>query len=210
MPSPLPDCSPPPAGSAGERTRAGEPDPIVVTGVVAQSFHLVRRFAGSIRPGPPKPADEDWAKGSLVPGERELWARMSNPDRRHAVTVARDVVRRWPEVGDGEPPRAVVAAALLHDVGKVESGLRTPERVAATLLWSVLDDSVAARWATTESRVLGRYGRYRRHPEIGGALLRSAGADPLTAAWAEEHHRPDSRWTVDHRVGQLLKACDDD
>ncbi len=190
------------AGSSGAASAVG--------GFVARSLHLARRFAGSLRPGAPTPIDEAWARDSLDDGERDLWARMSNPDRRHAVTVARDVARRWPEVDAGRPPRAVIAAALLHDVGKVESGLRTPERVAATLLWSVLDDAVAERWAAAGSPVLARYGRYRRHPEIGGELLRAAGADPLTAAWAEEHHRPEAAWTVDRRVGQLLKACDDD
>lgn len=178
--------------------------------------HLVGRFFGSIRPGPPAPSDEAWARRHLLEGERELWARLSNPDRRHAVGVARAVNGRWPEVIDGGgrgpvPPRPVLAAALLHDVGKIEAGLRTPARVVATLVWGVLDDATAERWSAKRSSGLrGRLAAYRRHPEIGARLLRQAGSDALTTAWAEEHHRSPDTWTVDLDTGQLLKECDDD
>lgn len=183
---------------------------------MGQAFHLVGRFLGSIRPGPPKPVDEAWAVDHLLDGERELWERMSNPDRRHAVGVARAVVARWPDLerqGDeaATPPRPVVAAALLHDVGKIDSALRTPARVVATVLWGVLDDDVADRWlADHSSGPRSRLASYRRHPEIGAELLRRAGADPLTASWAEEHHRPVECWTLDPVVATVLKDCDND
>jgi len=183
---------------------------------VGQALHLVGRFLGSIRPGPPRAEDEAWAIDHLLVGERQLWERMNNPDRRHAVGVAKQVADRWPELGRhgdeaSTPPRPVVAAALLHDVGKVDSGLRTPTRVLATLVWAVLDDEVADRWMadrSTGSR--SRIARYRRHPEIGADLLRQAGADPLTATWAEQHHWPEERWTLDSGVATVLKECDDD
>ncbi len=56
---------------------------------------------------------------------------MSGPDRRHAVGVARDTLVLLAD-GD-EPGRDVVASALLHDVGKVESGLGTFARVGVTV-----------------------------------------------------------------------------
>jgi hypothetical protein len=186
---------------------------------VVQFLHLVRRFFGSVRPGPPSAADEVWAREHLNDGERTIWSRMSNPDRRHAVGVARAVDAGWSDAVSGtdgppSPDRAVLAAALLHDSGKVVSELRTPARVAATVLWAVLDDDTADRWIETaggrrvDPRL--RLAQYRRHPELGAELLRRAGSDPLTADWAEQHHRPEQRWTVPVEVGRLLKACDDD
>src|SRR3546814_19559289 len=65
----------------------------------------------------------------MQPGEAALWARLSAPDRRHAVGVARLVERAL----GAEAARPVLAAALLHDLGKVESGLRTYGRVDAPL-----------------------------------------------------------------------------
>ncbi|MEZ5408686.1 MAG: HD domain-containing protein [Acidimicrobiales bacterium] len=175
-------------------------------------LHLARRFFGSLSSAPPPPADEAWAMAHLVPGERELWQRMSNPDRRHAVGVARAVVADLgPDAG-----REVVAAALLHDVGKVVSGFGTFRRVGATLVWEGLerarpDPQRAVRWAHNgRLAVVRRLGQYRRHPELGAELLAAAGAHELTVAWAREHHRRPARWTVPPEVGAVLKSCDDD
>jgi predicted HD phosphohydrolase len=90
----------------------------------------------------------------------------------------------------------VVAAALLHDVGKVDADLGTWARALATVVDRRTGD--------------GRFARYRRHDEIGATLLVAAGADALTVAWAREHHLPPSRWTVPRPLADALKAADDD
>ncbi len=179
---------------------------------MGELVHLTKRFFGSIRPGPPAADDEAWARSRMLPEERAIWERMSNPDRRHAVTVARAVVAAWPALGAGpEPERAVVAAALLHDSGKILSGLRTPARVVATVVWAVASDDVIDRWDDGSSGGLrSRLARYRRHPELGAELLRAAGSDRLTWSWAGEHHLPEQRWTVPIATGRVLKACDAD
>ncbi len=171
---------------------------------VADLLHLARRFVGSVRPGPPSVEDLAWARTLLADGEWQLFQRMSNPDRRHAVAVAREVGSELPDA-----PRPVMAAALLHDVGKVESELRTPARVMATLWWALVADDIADRWLD-ETGPRRRLAQYRRHPEIGEQLLLDAGADALTASWAGDHHKPRTRWRVDPHVGDVLKACDDD
>jgi hypothetical protein len=116
---------------------------------------------------------------------------MSAADRSHAVGVARRVV----EVLGADATREVVAAALLHDVGKVESGLGTFARVGATV------------WRRAP---LPRVRAYNDHAAIGGQLLAAAGSDPLTVAWAEDHHLPRNRWRVPGAVADALKAADDD
>lgn len=168
-------------------------------------LHLARRFVASIRPGPPVPSDERWAEAQLLPGEVQLWRRMSNPDRRHAVGVARGVAA---QLGPAAT-RPVLAAALLHDVGKVVSGYRTPARVVATVVWSVVPDTRADAWLG-RGRPWRRLGQYRRHPALGGALIRQAGGAALTADWAAQHHLPADRWTVPLELASVLKACDDD
>jgi len=161
--------------------------------------HLVRRFAGSLTPGGPPPGDEAWARDALLAGERPLWDRMSGPDRRHAVAVA----RRTEAALGSRTTRPVLAAALLHDVGKVDSGLGTFSRVGATLVAAVVGRKRLGRRD-------GRLGRYTRHDAIGADLLTAAGSHPLTRTWAREHHLPKARWTVDPEVGAALKAADDD
>jgi acyl-CoA reductase-like NAD-dependent aldehyde dehydrogenase len=151
-------------------------------------IHLASRLAGSLRPGTP---DDGWAEARLTAAERDLWRRMPAADRSHAIAVARRV---------GSDERAVIAAALLHDVGKVESGLGTAWRVAATIAGAV---GGRDRWR-------GRVGAYLRHDAIGASLLEAAGSDPLTVAWSREHHLPPEAWTVPLEVGHALKAADDD
>ena len=170
--------------------------------------HLVRRFLGSVLPAGPDQAAESWALAHLTDGEARLWRRMSGPDRRHGVAVARRV-RAALGVGRRQVDRALTAAALLHDVGKVESGLGTWGRVPATLAILGLGRDRVEAWAA-RSGPLGRAGRYARHPVLGGLLLAGAGSDRLTVAWAAEHHLPAERWTVEREVGGVLKAADHD
>ncbi len=169
---------------------------VASTGPLSRSAHLARRFLVSLWPGGPPVASEDWVLGSLLAGEAELWRRMSGPDRRHAVSVARRVDDRL-----GGADRRVLAAALLHDVGKIASGLGTLARVLATLAGMVGGDRM--RFSD------GRIGRYLRHPQIGADLLDRAGSDELTVAWAAQHHLPPERWTVDQLIAEALHAADD-
>jgi hypothetical protein len=172
---------------------------------VASASHLIRRFFGSLRPGGPGEHAEAWVDARLLPGEQALWRRMSGPDRRHAIAVAERVERALGH--EATPP--VIAAALLHDVGKVESGLRTYGRVVATLSAKVAGPEMATVWRKQRGYAR-KVGLYLQHDEIGADLLEMAGSDPLTVAWAREHHRPESEWTVDPHIAGALKAADDD
>jgi hypothetical protein len=131
--------------------------------------HLVRRFAGSLSPRPPSGTDDAWARAWLAPDEIAVWERMPNPDKRHAVAVARAVA------GSGESRRPVVAAALLHDCGKVACGLGTLGRAGATVWVMVVGEARAGQGD-------GRVTRYVLHEAIGAAMLRDAGSDPVTVA----------------------------
>lgn len=135
----------------------------------------------------------------LLPAEVTLWQRMPGFDRRHAVGVAQEVDRLL----GGQAQRPVLAAALLHDVGKIDSGLGVVQRVGATV-WK------AVRGFERASEGDGRVARYVRHPQIGADLLLQSGSDELTIAWAREHHRPQAAWTVPMELGRALKAADDD
>lgn len=173
--------------------------------------HLARRFFGALSPAGPSAGDEAWALGWLLPGEQELWRRMSGPDRRHAVGVARDCLAL---LRDGGPPpgREVVAGALLHDVGKVESGFGTISRATITLAAILVGRSRLAGPETDDGLGgwRGRVQRYLGHDRLGADLLRRAGSDQVTVAWAEEHHRPPEQWTVERRLADALKAADGD
>jgi hypothetical protein len=164
--------------------------------------HLARRFVGALRPGGPSEADRAWVEGVLEPEEYALWARQPGQDRRHTVEVARGVeaaLAGGPYAGDPRWP----ACALLHDIGKLASGLGVLNRVVATLAERVTGGAVGARGMggvppTTaagaakeheEHRGLRRrISLYLRHPEVGADMIRLAGGRPEVAHWAAAHH----------------------
>lgn len=121
--------------------------------------HLTKRFAGSLSRTPPAPADEVWAKGFMAPWEIALWRRMSNADRRHAISVARRFVASRGDASGDE-----MVGALLHDVGKIESGLGTFGRVVATVVGPRTD----------------RFRTYHDHEAIGATWLEDQGSSPAT------------------------------
>lgn len=127
--------------------------------LLTRPHHLAARFFVSLSKRPPEPAEEEWAESHLLPGELALWRRMSGIDRRHSVKVARRFLAARPAA-----TRPEIAGALLHDVGKIECGLGTFGRVAASLV--------------------GRRGRrftlYHDHEQIGAELAARAGSDPAT------------------------------
>lgn len=170
-----------------------------------KALHLTKRFVGSLWPFGPGSTDDQWATSHLLDAEIELWRRMSSQDRRHSVGVARRVEEHLGE----KATRPVLAAALLHDVGKVDSGLGTFLRVVATLSAAVAGRETAELWVRS-SGVTRRVGLYLKHPEIGGDLLGMAGSDPFTETWARQHHLPEDQCELDSELAHALRVSDDD
>ena len=121
--------------------------------------HLSRRFVTSLSRREPSAAETAWVDSHLVGGESLLWRRMAVSDRRHSITVA----RRFESQG-GPWSRDEMAGALLHDVGKLDSGLGTLGRVVATIAGPRTD----------------RFRRYHDHERRGADLLVEAGSSDIT------------------------------
>lgn len=168
-------------------------------------IHWAGRLLDSLVPRSVSEADRAWALGWLTPAEAKLLVRMSSFDLRHAIGVAR---RTEPGLGAVEEGRrgAVMAAALLHDVGKVEAGLGSYGRVVATLC-GVFAGELAEAWQQ-RSGFTRRVGLYLRYGEIGSDLLRISGSDPWVIAWSREHHLAADSWSLPVEVGNLLVAAD--
>jgi hypothetical protein len=173
---------------------------------------LAGRFFSALVPFGPTPSDESWARDQLSDGEQALWHRMSGPDRRHAIGVARHTI------GLLDPDQArpeVIAAALLHDVGKVEASFGTLARVWITLAALAVGRTRVLRWAGEPSEgdrpsARARVGLYLTHDRLGAQLLEDAGSRTFTVSWAAEHHLPPEQWTIDAALCGVLKDADGD
>jgi hypothetical protein len=151
--------------------------------VVAHSRHLIRRFVTSLSRRMPPAIDVAWVNEKLLENEFELWCRMKPHDQRHSVEVARRFSELHPTFSRDE-----VAAALLHDIGKVESELGIMGRVVATIAGPKGE----------------KFRRYHDHELIGLNLCRKAGSSAETLRlldWSHEELRNDS-------IAKLLRQAD--
>lgn len=172
--------------------------------------HLARRFFGALRPGPPPRAELEWIAGVLSPSELALWNRLPNHDRRHSAAVARRVETMLGGSACAADHRWL-AAALLHDVGKLDSGFGVPGRVVATVAAAVAGRERARQWIARQG-FRRRIGLYVEHPRLGADMIRVAGGTEEAAIWAGAHHTPDT-WTslpIPRAVVDALVAADDD
>ena len=81
-------------------------------------WHLVKRFFGSLKQKTVSEEDLLWVENILSQEEMHLWQTMPENDKCHSIEVAR---RTGTLLGKLEPE--VLAAALLHDVGKADAPL---------------------------------------------------------------------------------------
>ncbi len=114
------------------------------------------------------PADDDFARQKLTDLEYGLYGAMDVRDRAHSVLVAKLLLDRHPAAH-----RNLVAAALLHDVGKSQLKFNAIHRILVHL--------ARPRGLPQEPLAGGLRGalQLREHHEaIGARLLEEAGVDP--------------------------------
>jgi len=167
--------------------------------LIARARHLVTRFVGSLRPRPLGAHDISLVEGILAPAELECWRRLGPADRVESVATARAAQAALGPDGDNR----WVAAALLHDVGKSETGLGPFRRAAATTVAIAFGERRVRRWPNA-------IGRYVDHDEVGSRALAQAGARREAVEWAAIHHRP-ALWPgsgVPIGICRILAAAD--
>lgn len=165
--------------------------------------HLTKRFFGSLRAKPLDSAELAWVRANLLDTEFALWDRFAVADKRHT----HDVAKRVEQLLGDKVERPVIAAALLHDIGKIETQLGTFERVMATLAGSTGTMTQKESWSK-EDGWLGRAGRYLMHHETGAQMLEKAGSDPITYTWAREHELLHTDWTLPEEITDALWRAD--
>jgi hypothetical protein len=172
--------------------------------------HLSGRFVRALWPAAPPADDVAWVESVLTPEGFLQFRRQPNHDQRHAIGVARDVQARLADTPHADDPRWL-SAALLHDIGKLDSRLGVYSRVVATVSGAAAGREHAAAWS--ESRgFTRRVGLYLRHAELGADRIRLAGEPEEAAAWAAAHHDP-STWgelAIPHDVVVALDEADND
>lgn len=177
---------------------------------IRRAGHLSRRFFSSLWPAPPTSRDDAWVRTVLSTSEYELWSRMANHDRRHSIGVARRTHTMLADTPYADEQRWL-AAALLHDVGKLDARLGVFARAGATLAGAAAGHDMADAWSEKRG-ITRRVGLYLRHAELGADHIRLAGGREEAARWAAAHHSPNT-WEgtgIPSVVVVALHEADDD
>jgi hypothetical protein len=175
-----------------------------MTGI--RPLHLARRFVRASWPGGPCTEDAAWVAGILDPGELELWRSLPNHDQRYTIRVARrvdDELAGTEYAGD----KRWLAAALLHDTGKLDAGLGVVGRSVATVMGTFAGSARVDSWAHAAG-FRQRVAWYLRHDERGAKRIRAAGGGDEAAHWAWAHHHRD-RWPESGIPTRVAEALDD-
>jgi hypothetical protein len=133
----------------------------------------------------------------LTPREQELFGSMEVSDQRHALDVFHALKAK------GQADASLLAAALLHDVGK--GRISVWQRVVFVLLNAVAP-RLLCRLASGDGRGWrGALARSLDHAERGAALAEEAGATPETARLIRLHRAPPG----DDAALAMLQAADE-
>jgi len=117
----------------------------------------------------------------LLPAQIVLFRRMQPYEQAHAYQV----LQRLKAAGQADPD--LLAAALLHDVGKVLDPLSLPDRVLIVLGRHFFGQK-AMRWRDeTPGRLRHPFVVAVRHPGWGADLAEQAGASPRTVDLIRRH-----------------------
>jgi hypothetical protein len=146
-----------------------------------------------------QPVDCDLAAEYLSPDLMILFGRMRRSEQLHGLNVLRTVLAQ------GQTPRELAVAALLHDVGKTRYTVRIWQKTIAVAvetlsprLFERLSRGDAARFWLRPFAVKAQ------HPAWSAEMLTNAGASEV-AVWLVAHHQEDvSKW-ADHPYHDLLQ-----
>ena len=139
----------------------------------------------------------------LPPAARGLFVRQAPQDQRHALEVYEALLER------GHADEDLLAAALLHDVGKAACLLRPWQRGLLVLAerfapWVLDRDTVPAH--ENESRPSLTY---RNHAHIGARWAQEAGCSPLTVDLIRCHEQEVTTGETERdRLMLALQAAD--
>jgi hypothetical protein len=118
----------------------------------------------------------------LGPSGMALFGRLSRNDQRHSLNVYATLMAQ------GYRDRALLTAALLHDVGKTAGRLSLPYRVVAVLLRAFAPRLLSRLEANGDSPLLSPFRVSGMHAAIGAQLVAAAGCSDTIVTLVRRHH----------------------
>lgn len=142
----------------------------------------------------PRLEDIEFVSNQLLPSQLRLFLKMQPSEQTHSIWICKKLIEQ------GQTEQELLAAALLHDIGKTRYPLKIWDRAMIVILNTLLP-GVAARLSQKSPDGWARpFVVAVRHPEWGAEMALNSGATPLTARLIRRHHEP---------VAETHKAIED-
>jgi hypothetical protein len=183
-----PDLRAPNAATSEQRSKDG----------VRAARYRVYQFFRSLLPRPLDGDDRRILQATLPPAGRALFATMSPNDQRHGLTVYRSLRER--DCADAD----LLAAALLHDVGKGAGRVPLWARPPVVLLRRFAPDTLDQLASAPDPWWRRPFYYARRHAEIGADLAAQVGLSARAVEMIRTHHQPDGLAAELHAVDDTV------
>ncbi len=150
---------------------------------LSRSFYRSRQFRMALFS---KPGSDELAEAQrwLPPVAFTLFLRMQPGEQVHSLAVLQKLLA-WQATNPD-----LLAAALLHDIGKIRCPLKPWERAWAVLFNAVLPNR-AQRWGHADAVTVGWRRSFvvaEQHAAWGAELVANCGLSPLTVNLIRRHH----------------------
>ena len=167
--------------------------------------YRIRQFRHALT-ARPDPAQIERAKTVLSPAEFHLFSQMQPSEQVHSMQVLEQLQQQ------GQTHPALLAAALLHDIGKSRQPLAIWGRVVIVLGKSLFPAKVQTWGAETRSPTDLKkvFIIASQHPQWGADMAKQAGSQPLTVNLIRRHQEPVPAESdnLEDSLLRLLQAAD--
>lgn len=168
--------------------------------------YRISQFWSGMRSSPPTQDELQPARSVLTEQQMALFLKLSPFEQRHGLRVQHALIDQ------GETHPDLMAAALLHDIGKIRHPLHLWDRVTIVLARELAPKKVNA-WGFGEPKGWRRaFVIYNKHPKWGAELVSQVGASPLLLTLIQKHEEIESMEGLnlqEIRLVKLLRQADD-
>lgn len=163
-----------------------------------RALYRTRQFFTALR-ADSQPDHLATAAELLTPGQLLLFRSLPASDQAHSLRVLRQLRRQ----GYDDPD--LLAAALLHDVGKARRPLTVWERVLIVLVGALVP-GLLSRWGRGEPRGWRRaFVVAEQHARWGAEMVTQVGGSARLAALIR-HHQDEPKTVADRELSEALRV----
>ena len=162
-------------------------------------FYRVYQFARAFFPQIDS-SEIKWAMNNLSPEAYSLFLKQSRSEQRHALDVAKSIMKHKHVISKSDFQN-LLTAALLHDCGKSIVSIRLWHRVFIVLMQQ-MPQSVWSRLENSQTVFALPLEIATRHAFWGEWLAQKAGLNPEICLLIQEHHAPNTE------LGRILENAD--